>query len=52
MTKDWHKLYPVWEGPFDVVKVIRLGSYKLQWEDGYRFQIPRILISYDYFICK
>jgi hypothetical protein len=34
MTKDGHKLSLVWEGPFEVVKVTRPGSYKLQREDG------------------
>jgi hypothetical protein len=35
MTKDWHKLSPTWEGPYEVVKVTRPGSYRLQREDGY-----------------
>jgi hypothetical protein len=34
MTKDQHKLSPIWEGPFEVVEVTRPGSYKLQREDG------------------
>jgi hypothetical protein len=34
MTKDRHKMSPVWEGPFKVVEVIQPGSYRLQWEDG------------------
>jgi hypothetical protein len=29
MTKDWHKLSPTWEGPYEVVKVTQLGSYRL-----------------------
>jgi hypothetical protein len=33
MTKDRHKLSPSWKGSFEVVKVTRPGSYKLQWED-------------------
>jgi hypothetical protein len=32
-TKD-HKLSPIWEEPFEVVKVTRPGSYRLQQEDG------------------
>jgi hypothetical protein len=34
MTKDPHKLSPIWEGPFEVVEVTRIGSYMLQREDG------------------
>jgi hypothetical protein len=34
MTKDQHKLSPVWEGPFEVVKVTQPDSYRLQQEDG------------------
>jgi hypothetical protein len=34
MTKDWHTLSPIWEGPFEVVEVTRPGSYRLQWEDS------------------
>jgi hypothetical protein len=34
MTKDEHKLSPVWEGLFEVVKVTQPGSYRLQQEDG------------------
>jgi hypothetical protein len=34
ITKDWHKLSPTWEGPFEIVEVTRLGSYRLQREDG------------------
>jgi hypothetical protein len=33
MTKDQHKLSPIWEGPFEVVEVTRSDSYRLQWED-------------------
>jgi hypothetical protein len=33
MTKDNHKLCPVWEGPFEIVEVTRPGSYRLQRED-------------------
>jgi hypothetical protein len=34
MTKDEHKLSPVWEGLFEVVKVTQPSSYRLQQEDG------------------
>jgi hypothetical protein len=34
MTKDWHKLSPVWEGHFEVVEVNWPDSYRLQWEEG------------------
>jgi hypothetical protein len=34
MTKDRHKLFPIWEGPFEVVEVTQPGSYRLQQEDG------------------
>jgi hypothetical protein len=34
MTKDWYKLFPTWEGPYEVVEMTRPGSYRLQWEDG------------------
>jgi hypothetical protein len=34
MTKYRHKLSSIWEGPFEVVKVTRPGSYRLQREDG------------------
>jgi hypothetical protein len=34
MTKDWHKLSPTWERPYEVVEMARLGSYRLQREDG------------------
>jgi hypothetical protein len=29
MIKDRHKLSPTWEGPFEVIEVTRLGSYRL-----------------------
>jgi hypothetical protein len=29
-----HKLSPPWEGPYVVVKVLKLGTYKLANEDG------------------
>jgi hypothetical protein len=29
-----HKLSPSWEGPYTVVKVLKLGTYKLANEDG------------------
>jgi hypothetical protein len=34
MSKDWHKLSPTWEGPYKVVQVTWLGSYRLQREDS------------------
>jgi hypothetical protein len=34
MTKDRHKLSTFWEGPYEVVEVTWLGSYRLQREDG------------------
>jgi hypothetical protein len=34
MTKDRHKLSPNSEGPYEVVKVTQLNSYRLQREDG------------------
>jgi hypothetical protein len=34
LTKYWHKLSPIWEGPFEVVQVTQPSSYRLQWEDG------------------
>jgi hypothetical protein len=34
MTKDQHKLSPVWEGPFDIVKVTQSGSHRLEREDS------------------
>jgi hypothetical protein len=34
MTKDRHKLSPIWEGDFQVVEVTQSGSYRLQREDG------------------
>jgi hypothetical protein len=33
-TKDWHKLFLTWVGPFEVVEVTRPSSYRLQREDG------------------
>jgi hypothetical protein len=33
MTKNRYKLSPIWEGSFEVVKVTRPGSYRLQRED-------------------
>jgi hypothetical protein len=29
MTKDWHKLSPIWEEPFEVVEVTQPSSYGL-----------------------
>ena len=29
-TKEKHKLYPPWEGPYTVTEVIRLGNYRLE----------------------
>jgi hypothetical protein len=37
-TKDRHKCSPVWEGPFEVVKVTRPGSYRLPREGGSEVQ--------------
>jgi hypothetical protein len=34
MTKDWHNLSLVWEGPLEVVEVTRHCSYRLQREYG------------------
>jgi hypothetical protein len=34
MTKDRHKLSPIWEGPFKVLEVTQSGSNRLQREDG------------------
>jgi hypothetical protein len=33
-SKDRHKLSPPWEGPFIIHEVLRLGTYKIQYEDG------------------
>jgi hypothetical protein len=33
-NKDCHKLFPPWEGPFIIAKVLRPGTYKLQTADG------------------
>jgi hypothetical protein len=33
-SKDRHKLSPPWEGPFIIDEVLRLGTYKIQYEDG------------------
>jgi hypothetical protein len=33
-SKDRHKLSPPWEGPFIIHKVLRPGTYKIQYEDG------------------
>jgi hypothetical protein len=32
--KDRHKLSPPWEGPFIIHEVLRLGTYKILYEDG------------------
>jgi hypothetical protein len=29
-TKEKHKLFPPWEGPFIVVQVLRRGTYRLK----------------------
>jgi transposase InsO family protein len=34
MGEGWHKLSPLWEGPFIVAKVTRPGSYRLTQMDG------------------
>jgi hypothetical protein len=33
-NRDRHKLSPPWEGPYVVVKVLKLSTYKLANEDG------------------
>ena len=33
-TKEKHKLSPPWEGPYTVIEVIRLGTYRLEDNDG------------------
>jgi transposase InsO family protein len=33
-SKDRHNLSPPWEGPFIIQEVLRLGTYKIQYEDG------------------
>jgi hypothetical protein len=33
-SKDKHKLSPPWEGSFIIHEVLRLGTYKIQYEDG------------------
>jgi transposase InsO family protein len=33
-SKDKHKLSPPWEGLFIIHEVLRLGTYKIQYEDG------------------
>jgi hypothetical protein len=33
-NKDRRKLSPPWEGPFIIHEVLRLGTYKIQYEDG------------------
>ena len=33
-NKDRHKLSPPWEGPYVVVEVLRLGTYKLKTING------------------
>jgi hypothetical protein len=35
MNKDRLKLSPIWDGPFEIIKVTRPGSYRLQREDGF-----------------
>jgi hypothetical protein len=34
MTKDRHKLSPIWEGAFEVLKVTQSDSYRLQQENN------------------
>jgi hypothetical protein len=34
MGEGWHKLSPLWEGPFVVAEVTRPGSYRLTQMDG------------------
>ena len=33
-NKDRHKLSPLWEGPYVITEVLRLGTYKLKTIDG------------------
>ena len=33
-NKNHHKLSPSWEGPYVIVEVLRLGTYKLRTIDG------------------
>ena len=33
-NKDRHKLSPLWEGPYIIAEVLRLGAYKLKTIDG------------------
>ena len=33
-TKEKHKLSPPWEGPYTVTEVIRLGTYRLEDDNG------------------
>jgi hypothetical protein len=33
-SKDRHKLSPPWEGLFIVHQVLRLGTFKIQYEDS------------------
>jgi hypothetical protein len=33
-TKGMHKLSAPWEGPFIVMEVVNLSTYRLQWTDG------------------
>jgi hypothetical protein len=33
-SKDRHKLSPPWEGPFIIHNALRLGTYKIRYEDG------------------
>jgi hypothetical protein len=34
-SKDRHKLSPLWEVPFIIHKVLRLGTYKIKYKDGW-----------------
>jgi hypothetical protein len=34
-SKDRQKLSPPWEGPFIIHEVLRLGTYKIKYEDGW-----------------
>ena len=33
-NKNQHKLSPPWDGPYVIVEVLRLGTYKLKIIDG------------------
>jgi hypothetical protein len=51
MTKDQHKLFPIWEGPFEVVEVTRPGI-DCKRKMAQKFQTQGTLINYDPFTCQ